>query len=96
MLNWLKRRKLSDDGRRRLLVALAKAEEAVIETHVQNAMDVIATVGAEMPLDRVLELYLEALEPGAARAELIARRVLSRLESEDDASELTDRPHGVP
>jgi hypothetical protein len=85
--DWLKRRKLSEDARRRLLVSLAKAEEAVIETHVRSALDVIATVGEELPLDRVLELYLEALEPGDGRSEIIARRVLARLEdpnAEDD------------
>lgn len=80
MLEWFKRRRLSDDARRRLLVALAKSEEAVIETHVRSALDVIATVGEELPLDRVLELYLDALEPGEGRSEIIARRVLARLE----------------
>ncbi|MEX2281017.1 MAG: hypothetical protein WEE89_00860 [Gemmatimonadota bacterium] len=80
MLDWFKRRRLSEEARRRLLVALAKSEEAVIETHVRSALDVIATVGEELPLDRVLELYLDALEPGEGRAEIIARRVLARLE----------------
>ena len=83
VFDWLKRRKLSEEGRRRLLVALAKAEEAVLEAHVRNALDVIAIVGDELPLDRVLELYLEALEPGDGRAEVIARRVLARLEGDD-------------
>lgn len=84
MFDWLKRRKMSEDTRRRLLVALAKSEEALVDTHVRNALDVIAAIGDELPLDRVLELYLEALEPGEGRSEMIARRVLSRLEAEDD------------
>ncbi len=84
VFDWLKRRKLSEEGRRRLLVSLAKAEEAVVEAHVRNALDVIASVGDELPLDRVLELYLEALEPGDGRAEIIARRVLARLEGDED------------
>ena len=67
-----------------MLVALAKAEESVLETHVRNALDVIAAIGDELPLDRVLELYLEALEPGEGRSEMITRRVLSRLEGDDD------------
>jgi hypothetical protein len=45
---------------------------------------VIASVGDELPLDRVLELYLEALEPGDGKAEIIARRVLARLEGDED------------
>ena len=84
MFDWMKRRKLSEEGRRRLLVAIAKSEEAIVETHVRNALDVIMAIGDELPLDRVLELYLDALEPGEGRAEVIARRVLSRLEAEDD------------
>jgi hypothetical protein len=84
VFDWLKRRRLSEEGRRRLLVALAKSEEAVLEAHVRNALEVIATVGDELPLDRVLELYLEALEPGNGRAEIIARRVLARLEGEEE------------
>ena len=84
VFDWLKRRRLSDEGRHRLLVSLAKAEEAVLETHVRNALEVIATVGDELPLDRVLELYLEALEPGNGRAEIIARRVLARLEGDEE------------
>jgi hypothetical protein len=84
VFDWLKRRRLSEEGRRRLLVALAKSEEAVLETHVRNALEVIATVGDELPLDRVLELYLEALEPGNGRAEIIARRVLARLEGDEE------------
>jgi hypothetical protein len=90
VLEWWKRRRLSEDTRRRLLVALAKSEESVVETHVRNALDVIAAVGGELPLDRVLELYLEALEPGDGRAEIIARRVLSRLEGDDDEEDEVD------
>jgi DNA-binding MarR family transcriptional regulator len=84
VFDWLKRRRLSEEGRRRLLVSLAKAEEAVLETHVRNALEVIATVGDELPLDRVLELYLEALEPVDGRKDIIVRRVLARLEGEDE------------
>ena len=84
VFDFFRRRKLSEDGRRRLLVALARSEEAIIDTHVRNALDVIATLGDELPLDRVLELYLEALDPGEGRAEVIARRVLSRLESDEE------------
>src|SRR6476646_8946711 len=87
LFDWLKRRRLSEDTRRRLLVALAKAEESVIDTHVRNVLDVVASIGGELPLDRVLELYLEAMEVGSGRSELIARRVLSRLEGSEAEQE---------
>lgn len=79
VFDFLKRRRLSDEGQKRLVVALARAEETIIETHVANALDVIEAVGDELPLDRTLEVYLEALESNSQRAEIIARRVLSKL-----------------
>ena len=79
VLDFFKRRKLSDGGEKRLVVALARAEETIIEAHVECALDVIEAVGEEMPIDRVLELYLDALEDNPQRAEIVARRVLSRL-----------------
>ena len=79
VLDFFKRRKLSGEGEQRMVVALARAEEAIIEAHVENALDVIAAVGEELPMDRVLELYLDALEDNPRRAEIIARRVLTSL-----------------
>lgn len=79
VLDFFRRRRLSDEGQKRLVIALARAEETIIETHVENALDVIEAIGEEMPVDRALELYLEALEENDQRSEIIARRVLSRL-----------------
>lgn len=80
MFRWLRRRRVSRSVRRRLLIALARAEEELVETHVQNALDVIDAAGEEIPLDRALEIYLEALDPGEPRAGIVERRVLARLE----------------
>lgn len=80
VLRWLKRRRLSDPARRRLLIALARAEEELVDTHVRNALHVYAAVSDELPLDRALEVYLEALDPGEPRSSIVARRVLARLE----------------
>ena len=79
VFDFFKRRKLSEEGEKRLVVSLARAEEAIIEAHVECALDVIEAVGDELPIDRVLEVYLEALEENPQRAEIVARRVLSRL-----------------
>jgi hypothetical protein len=83
VFGWFRRRRLNDDARRRLVIALARAEDELIETHVQNALDVITAVGDALPLDKVLDVYLEAMEPGATRSTLIARRVLASLEDSD-------------
>ena len=79
MLGFFKRRKLSGAGEQRLVVALARAEETIIEAHVECALGVIEFIGDEMQMDRVLEMYLDSLEDNPRRAEIIARRVLSRL-----------------
>ncbi|NJD10895.1 MAG: hypothetical protein FIB01_10850 [Gemmatimonadetes bacterium] len=83
MIGWWKKQRLEDPVRRRLLFALARAEEELIETHVQNALDVVDAVGDSLTVGRALELYLEALEPEEPRATIIAKRVLARLERED-------------
>lgn len=83
MFGWLKRQRMDEGVRRRLLIALARAEEELLETHVQNALDVVEAVGDSMPIGRAVELYLEALEPEEPRATIIAKRVLARLEREE-------------
>ena len=83
MFGWLKRQRLDDGARRRLLIALARAEDELIETHVQNALDVVEAVGGSMSVGRALELYLEALEPEEPRATIVAKRVLARLERDE-------------
>lgn len=79
VFSFFRRRKLSAEAEQRLVVALARAEEAIIDAHVDNALKTIAAVGGDMPIDRVLEMYLDALEDNPRRAEIVARRVLSRL-----------------
>lgn len=81
MFGWLKRRRLNDAMQRRITIALARAEEELIETHVQNLVDVHEALSGDLPLEEVLEVYFEELDPGERRAEIIARRVLARLES---------------
>lgn len=93
--DWFKRRQMSEAGQRRLLVSLAKAEEAIVDTHVRNALEVIAAVGDELPLDRVLDLYLEALEPTEERQAIITHRVLARLEGRDEDDDELRTPRGL-
>ena len=74
---------MDEGAQRRMLIALARAEEELVETHVQNALEVVEAVGPSLPISRVLELYLEALEPDEARATIVAKRALARLEREE-------------
>lgn len=83
VMGWLtKRRRLSPAAERRLLIALARAEEEIVQAHVQNALDVIDAVDGEMKLIRALELYLDELELDEPQSTIIAQRVLARLKED--------------
>jgi len=81
VLGWLRRRGLSEPGKRRLVIALARAEEQLTEVHVRNALDLFEAVGDDLPLDRALEIYLDAVDLVEPRASIVARRVMARLEA---------------
>jgi hypothetical protein len=83
MFGWLKKRKISNRANRRLMIALARAEEDLIETHVSSALAVMDVLDEEMSIGHALELYLEAMDPGEPRSTIIAKRVLARLEEEE-------------
>ena len=83
MFGWMKKRKLSGRAQRRLMIALARAEEEILETHVSNALAIMDTLEGEMSMGHALELYLEAMDLGEVRETIVAKRVLARLEEED-------------
>lgn len=81
MFNWLLRKRLSGEAKRKLMIAAARSEEAIIETHVANALDLIEDLGDEVDFDRGLELYLEMMAPPDTIAAIVTNRVLARTES---------------
>ena len=81
MFNWLLRRRLSGETRRKLLIAAARSEEAVVETHVANALDLLEDLGDDVELDRALEMYLEMMGLTEPVSVTVTNRVLARLES---------------
>jgi hypothetical protein len=83
MLKWLRRRRLSEAGERRLLIAMARAEDELLRAHVQNAIEVMEAVGNELPMGRALELYLDEMEIDEPQSTIIAQRVLARREEEE-------------
>ncbi|MEX0907322.1 MAG: hypothetical protein WD054_03245 [Gemmatimonadota bacterium] len=82
VFGWLKRRRLSPRAERRLMIALARSEEELVRTHVQNALDVITAVAGEMRTNRALELYLDELELDEPQSTIVGQRVLARLDEE--------------
>lgn len=81
MLNWLFRKRLSAEARRKLMIAAARSEEAVVETHVENALELLEDLGDEVDLDRGVELYLEVMSLADPLASTVTNRVLARVES---------------
>ena len=80
MFNWLRRRRLSPEARRKLLILAARSEEAIIDTHARNLLDLLQTLGEEVDLNRGIELYSEMVPLDESIAGAVTNRVLSRLE----------------
>lgn len=81
MFNWLRRRRLSNEGKRKLLIAAARSEEAIVETHVANVLELLELLAAEVDVDRALELYMEMLPMDEHVAATVTNRVLARHDS---------------
>lgn len=81
MFNWIRRRRLSGDVRKRLLLVEARAEEALVETHVSNLLDLLTTLDGEIELDRALDIYAEMVSLDESRIPTVTNRLLARLEN---------------
>jgi hypothetical protein len=81
MFNWLTRKRLSAEARRKLLLLSARAEEALIETHVSNLLDLLHTLGEEVDLDRGIEMYAEMVSLDDSLGPMVTNRLLTRLEN---------------
>ena len=80
MFNWLRRRRLSASARKQMLLLAARAEEAIVETHVSNLVDLLETLGDEVDFDRGIELYTEMMSLDETLAATVTNRLLARLE----------------
>lgn len=81
MFNWLRRRRLSAEARRKLLIVAARSEEAIVETHVANLLELLDTLGDEVDLNRGIELYVEMMSLPEEQAGTVANRLLARMQS---------------
>ncbi|HEX9937843.1 MAG TPA: hypothetical protein VGB15_12000 [Longimicrobium sp.] len=81
VFDFLRRRRLSAEAKRKLLIAAARSEEAIIETHVSNVLDMLDMLGDEIDVDRGLELYGEMLPMDEHVGATVANRVLARHDS---------------
>lgn len=63
-------------------LAQARAEDAIIETHVRNALMFIDTLSEDMAFDRAIDTYVRVMGVPEPLASLVATRVLVELGEE--------------
>jgi hypothetical protein len=78
MFNWLRGRRLSKEARKKLLIVQARSEEAIIETHVENVLELMEMLAGEVDADRALEEYAGLMPMDEVVASTVANRVLAR------------------
>jgi hypothetical protein len=69
-------KKLSPASERRLRLAQARAEEAIIRAHVENALAFVDTLAEEIPFDRAIDSYVRVMGIAEPLAGTIVTRVL--------------------
>lgn len=72
-------RKLSADAEQRLRLSQARAEEALVRTHVENALMFIEALAPEASYERALDIYVRELGVPDPLANIIATRALVAL-----------------
>jgi hypothetical protein len=73
------RRRRDDETEAWIKLALARAEETAIATHVDNAITFAALLEGYLPFDRAIAEYLEAVGLVGSRAQAVHQRTMARL-----------------
>jgi hypothetical protein len=84
MKNWLKRffpesifsRRMDPEAERRLRLAHARAEEAIIRSHVDNALMFVDVLAEDMTFDRAIDTYVREMAVPEPLASTVATRTL--------------------
>jgi len=69
-------RKLPAAAERRMRLAQARAEEALVRTHVENALAFVDALAEELPFDRAIDTYIREMSVAEPLASVVATRVL--------------------
>lgn len=72
-------RKLSADAEQRLRLVQARAEEALIRTHVENALLFVDTLSTDVGYERALDIYVREMSVPDPLASVVATRALVAL-----------------
>src|SRR5687767_10033218 len=82
--NWFRRffpeslfsRKMDPAAERRVRLALARAEEAIVRTHVDNALMFVDVLAEDMTFDRAIDSYVREMAIPEPLASTVATRTL--------------------
>jgi hypothetical protein len=69
-------RRLSAEAEQRLMLARARAEEAIVQAHVENALGFVTALEREAPFDRAIDIYVRVMNVPEPLASVIATRAL--------------------
>jgi len=69
-------RKLEPAAERRLRLALARAEEAIVRSHVDNALMFVDVLAEDMSFDRAIDTYVREMAIPEPLASTVATRTL--------------------
>lgn len=72
-------RKLPASAEKRVRLAQARAEEAIIGTHVENALMFVDTLAEDLPFDRAIEMYVRVMGIPEPLASTVVTRSLVTL-----------------
>jgi len=73
------RGRVNDELRRWVELAAARTEIAILDTHVENALNFVDLLDGELSMQEAVELYLEALEVRESLAEVAYYTALTKL-----------------
>lgn len=82
---------LSDAARKRADIAVAMAEERLLETHVEHALKLIELTGDHIAFDEALDIYTRLLRLSADDSRAITTQALARLGERTQAGSWPDR-----
>jgi hypothetical protein len=72
-------RKLNPSADKRLRLAQARAEESVVQAHVENALMFVDNLAEDLPFDRAIETYVRVMGIPEPLASTVATRALVHL-----------------
>ncbi len=72
-------RKLPPDVEQRLRLAQARADEAIVRTHVENALLFVDALAPDVPFERALEVYVREMAVAEPLASVLITRALVAL-----------------